>query len=81
MPEAISIGSFLIPTEPFYVLLALLISIGLVRRLAKRIDDQRIRLHQIAEHSVWIGLIGARVGFVTLNRSAYGQDPWKGLSS
>jgi len=39
----------------------------------------RNRVKHVAEYTAWSGLLGARLGFVVLNWSAYREAPWTAL--
>lgn len=44
--------------------------------LATRYGTDRASTRKIVEYSAWIGLAGARLGFVLLNWDAYREAPW-----
>ena len=79
MPEVFSLGPFLIPTVRLSLLLSLLLAIWLVARFAKSRQLDSEWIGNVAEISVWLGLIGARLGFVLANWSAYSNAPWTAL--
>lgn len=79
MLEAISIGPFLIPTRPFSVVVSLLIAVWACGQIAQRIGLEKGWVRTTSERAVWIGLIGARVGYVIANWRAFADTPWTAL--
>lgn len=76
MPEAFAIGGLLIPTRPVGVISSLLVAIWASGWIAARIGLDRRMVRGIAESSAWLGLAGARTGFVAMNWDAYRVAPW-----
>lgn len=76
MPEVLSVGGLLIPTLRVSLLLSLMAASWLVARFATRLELDSEWSGKMAEHSVWLGLLGAKLGFVIANWSAYGRAPW-----
>lgn len=76
MPEVLSVGGLLIPTLRVSLLLSLLFAPWLVGRFATRRSLEADWTVKVAENAVWLGLLGARLGFVTANWSAYRRTPW-----
>ena len=79
MPEAFSLGPFVIPTLRVGILLALLLGVWLTSRFAQRQDLDTAWVSTTAEWSGWLGLAGARLGFVLANWQAYVGAPWTAL--
>jgi len=77
--QSISLGPLLLPILPLAVILALLTSIWFVSRIARATALDAAWSLRVAEHSAWIGLAGARLGFVALYWSAYRAAPWTAL--
>jgi len=61
------------------MVLSLYFAIWLASRLARKFDLETSRIKRVAEHSTWIGVLGARLGFVAVNWSAYRAAPWTAL--
>lgn len=76
MPEVLSVGGLLIPTLRVSLLLSLMAAGWLAARFATRLGLDAAWSSKVAEYSVWLGLLGARLGFVIANWSAYGRAPW-----
>ncbi len=76
MPEVLSVGGLLIPTLRASLLLSLLFAPWLVGRFATRRSLEADWTVKVAENAVWLGLLGARLGFVMANWSAYRRAPW-----
>lgn len=76
MPEVLSVGGLVIPTLRTSLLLSLLLAPWLVGRFATRHSLDAEWIAKVAENAVWLGLVGARLGFVIANWSAYGRAPW-----
>ena len=79
MPEAFSLGPFVVPTLRVGVLVALLLGAWFASRFAQRQDLDAAWVSATAEWSVWLGLAGARLGFVLANWQAYTDAPWTAL--
>ncbi len=79
LPEAFTIGPMLLPTRPMSVLLSLLIAIWVSGRIARYTGLEQGWIQGAAETSAWLGLIGARLGFVIANWSAFRDAPWTAL--
>ena len=75
MPEVLSVGGLLIPTLRVSLLLTLLLAPWLVGRFATRYTLEADWPAKVAENAVWLGLLGARLGFVITNWSAYRRAP------
>lgn len=76
MPEVLSVGGLLIPTLRVSLLLSLMLAGWLVARFAARLELDSSWSGNVAEQSVWLGLLGARLAFVITNWSAYSGVPW-----
>lgn len=76
MPEAVSVGSFVLPTVRIGILLALFLGAWLATRIARRQALDAAWVGATSEWSVWSGLVGARLGFVAANWRAYIDAPW-----
>jgi thiol-disulfide isomerase/thioredoxin len=79
MPKAFTIGPVLVPTLPVSVILSLLVAIWAARLIAGYMQLDAPWTSRVAEASAWLGLIGARLGFVIANWSAFGDAPWTAL--
>lgn len=79
MPDVFTVGPLLLPTLRVGLLLSLLLAIWAAARAAKRDGLDAPWVSSVAETSVWLGLLGARLGFVILNWSAYRDAPWTAL--
>jgi thiol-disulfide isomerase/thioredoxin len=79
MIEAFNFGPFLIPTRPLFLVFSLYFAIWLAGRLARKFDLEKSQVKRVAEHSAWIGVLGARLGFVAVNWGAYRAAPWTAL--
>jgi thiol-disulfide isomerase/thioredoxin len=79
MPEAFSIGPLLLPTLRVGVVGSLLLAIVVAGLLARLSGAQPRWVRGVADVSVLLGLLGARVGFVVDNWSAYAEQPWTAL--
>ena len=75
MPEVLSVGGLLIPALRVSLLLALLLAPWLVGRFATQRALEAGWPVKVAENTVWLGLLGARLGFVVANWSAYRRAP------
>ena len=76
MPEVLSVGGLLVPVLRVGVLLSLLLAPWFAGRFARRLSLEPAWAVNVAENAVWLGLLGARLGFVSANWSAYGRAPW-----
>lgn len=76
MPEVLSVGGLLIPTLRASLLLSLMAAGWFVARFATRFGLDSTWPSKVAEYSVWVGLLGARLGFVAANWDAYSGAPW-----
>jgi peroxiredoxin len=79
MPDAFAVGGLLLPTWRLTVLGSLLLAIWLAARAARRQGLDGSWISSVTEHSVWLGILGARSGFVLANWSAYQDAPWTAL--
>lgn len=79
MPEVVSVGGLLIPTLRVSLLLTLMLAGWLASRYAARLELDGTWSGNVAEQSIWLGLLGARLGFVVANWSAYSGEPWTAL--
>jgi len=79
MTEAFNLGPLLIPTGPLILALSLIFAIILSHWWAGKLQLDKIQVKGIAENAAWFGLVGARLGFVALNWSAYATRPWAAL--
>lgn len=79
MPDAFNIGPVLVPTLRVSIIVALLFAIWVAARIAGYMNLESGLVRRVAETSVWLGLIGARLGFVITNWSAFRDTPWTAL--
>lgn len=79
MPEAISVGTFLIPTLRASVVFSLLLAIWAAGQVGKHIGLDQGWTRKLAETGAWLGLLGARAGYVAVNWSAFEEAPWTAL--
>lgn len=79
MPEAFSVGPLLLPTLRVGVVGSLLLAIVVAGLLARLSGAQPRWVRGVADFSVLLGLLGARVGFVVGNWPAYAEQPWTAL--
>ena len=79
MTEAFNLGPLLIPTGPLILALSLIFAVFYSRWWAGRLQLDKNQVKAIAENTAWFGLVGARLGFVALNWSAYAAKPWTAL--
>ena len=79
MPEAIPVGPFLIPTLRASVVLSLLLAIWAAGQIGKHAGLDQRWSRGVAETSAWLGLLGARLGYVMVNWSAFKAAPWTAL--
>ncbi|GGN04302.1 thiol:disulfide interchange protein [Thermus composti] len=70
--DALTLGPFALPWPRVQVALALLVLVGVAEFFARRVDR---RLSSWGQGAVWVGLLGARLGFVLENASVYAKDP------
>lgn len=70
--DALQVGPLAIPWVRLQVALVLLVLWGAAEVLARRVDR---RLAAWGQNAVWVGLLGARLGFVLENASVYAKDP------
>jgi thiol-disulfide isomerase/thioredoxin len=76
MPEAFSIGPFLIPTRTAGFLLLALFALWTVRRVAIYLKADVNLCVRIGEQGLWIGIVASRLSFVLLNWSSFSAKPW-----
>ena len=79
MPDAFSVGPVLIPTLRAGIIVSLLFAIWVAARISGYMNLESGLARRVAETSVWLGLIGARLGFVVTNWSAFRDTPWTAL--
>jgi thiol-disulfide isomerase/thioredoxin len=79
MPEAFSIGPFLIPTRTFGFLLLALFALWMVRRAAIHLKANVNLCVRIGEQGLWIGIVASRLSFALLNRDSFSAKPWSVL--
>ena len=79
MIEAFNLGPFLIPTRPLILALSLIFAVLYSHWWAGKLQLDKNQVKRIAENTAWSGLLGARLGFVALNWSAYAAKPWTAL--
>ena len=79
MIEAFSIGPVLLPSWPVAVVVALCLAVWTAGRIALwwKLDGPWLR--GVAEGTAWIGVLGARLGYVIANWSAFRIEPWTGF--
>ena len=70
--DALQVGPLAIPWVRVQVALALLALVGVAELFARRVDR---RLSSWGQGAVFVGLLGARLGFVLENASVYAKDP------
>ncbi|GLV47233.1 thiol:disulfide interchange protein [Thermus sp. LT1-2-5] len=70
--DALQVGPFAIPWARVQVALALLAGVVVAEVLARRVDR---RIAPWAYNAIWVGLLGARLGFVLENFPVYARDP------
>jgi thiol-disulfide isomerase/thioredoxin len=68
-----------IPTRLLILVLCLLFAIWLSGWLAARYQLDKSQVQAGVEYIAWFALLGARLGFVILNWSAYQATPWTAL--
>jgi thiol-disulfide isomerase/thioredoxin len=76
MPDGFSLGPLLIPTRPLAVILSLLLAVWMSKHISSRIGLETRWSQRVAEGCAWSGIIGARLGFVLMNWSAFQGAPW-----
>lgn len=79
MPEALSLGPFVIPTLRVGTLLVLVMATWFTTRVAERRDLAVGWTAATCEWALWFGLAGARLGFAVQNWQAYLDAPWTAL--
>ncbi len=79
MPDAFTVGPVLIPTLRAGIIVSLLFAIWVAARISGYMNLESGLARRVAETSVWLGLIGARLGFVVTNWSAFRDTPWTAL--
>lgn len=79
MPDAIAIGPLVVPVLRLGAVLALALGVWVAHRMARRRDLDAGRVARTAEVSVYAFLVGARLGFVGANWSAFADAPWTAL--
>lgn len=79
MPDAIALGPFVLPVLRLGALLVFVFGAWTTVRLAARRGLDTDWAGTTAERSVWIGILAARLGFVTIHPSAYADAPWTAL--
>jgi len=79
MIEAFNLGPFLIPIHPLILVLSVFFAIWFSNWLGGKYMLDKNRVKHAAEYTAWTGLLGARLGFVVLNWSAYRAAPWTAL--
>ncbi|WP_038045987.1 TlpA family protein disulfide reductase [Thermus caliditerrae] len=70
--DAVQVGPLAIPWTRVQVALVLLVLVGVAEVLARRVDR---RFSSWAYNAVFMGLVGARLGFVLENLPAFARDP------
>jgi thiol-disulfide isomerase/thioredoxin len=76
MPEAFSIGPFLIPTRTAGFLFLTLFALWMVHRVAIYLKADVNLCVRIGEQGLWIGIVASRLSFVLLNWSSFSAKPW-----
>lgn len=79
MPPAFEIGGLLISTSALSFLVFLFVSPWIAGWLGRRYGSAKSRLGRTAEHAIFLGVIGARAGFVVEHFEIYRADPWSAL--
>lgn len=79
MIEAFNLGLFLIPTRPLILVFSLIFAIWFSNWLGGKFLADKNQVKHVAENTAWSGLIGARLGLVALDWSAYRAAPWTTL--
>ncbi len=76
MLQAFTIGPFLVPTWPVVVVLSLVFAVAAAHHAGKRANLDAKWVRGVAEGSAWLGLLGARAGYVIAHWSAFQEQPW-----
>jgi cytochrome c biogenesis protein CcmG/thiol:disulfide interchange protein DsbE len=79
MPEAFSIGPFLIPTRTAGFLLMALLALWIVHRVANYLKTDFNLCVRIGEQGLWVGIVASRLSFALLNWSSFSAKPWSVL--
>ena len=79
MPEAVSIGRFVVPLVPVGTLTALMLGMFSAAHFARRRQLDSRRVGGIAERAAYAFILGARLGFVVLNWSDFKEVPLSAL--
>lgn len=79
MIEAFNLGPLLFPTRPLILVLSIFFAIWFSHWLGGKLQLDKNQVKHIAEYTAWCGLLGARLGFVVLNWTAYADAPWTAL--
>lgn len=79
MIEAINFGPLLIPTRPPILVFSLFLATCVATGFAQRFGLEKSLVRRTAEYVAWTGVLGARLGFVAVNWSAYRAEPWTAL--
>ena len=79
MLEAFTIGPLLIATRPTAVVVALALAVWGTGYLAARAGLNESWARGVAEGTAWLGLLGARLGYVIASWSAFRAEPWTAL--
>lgn len=79
MPPVFEIGGFLISTSTLSFIVFLFVSPWLAGWLGRRYGSAETRLGHKAEHAIFLGVIGARAGFVVEHFEIYRADPGSAL--
>ena len=76
MPEAFSIGPFLVLTRAVGFLLLAFLALWMVHWASIYFKADKHWCSRIAEHGLWIGVIVSRLVFALFNWSSYAAKPW-----
>ena len=79
MPEAFTIGPFLVPTRAAGFLLFALFALWMVHRVAIYLKTDINLCVRLGEQALWIGVVVSRLSFALLNWSSYSAKPWSVL--
>ena len=79
MVSAFALGPLLVPVLPGVIVLSLLSAVWAAGHLGRRLELDVGWLRGTAEGAAWVGLVGARLGYVAAHWSAFRAEPWTAL--
>lgn len=79
MPDAIALGPLVLPVLRLGALLVFAFGAWATVQLAARRGLDADWTGVTVERSLWLGIVGARLGFVVANWTAYADAPWTAL--